>query len=118
LPRAYRFDRKIAPLLVLLTIWLVGGCLSLIQVGDQQQDIQYVGTSLYLGLAAIMFACLFCDGNLVRLIILRRAYVIAALIATAAGYIGFFHLPRTRTFSSTTTASAPRSRTRTSTGRS
>ena len=86
------FDRKIAPLLVLLTIWLVGGCLSLIQVGDQQQTIQYVGTSLYLGLAAIMFACLFCDGNMVRLLILRRAYVIAALIATATGYIGFFNL--------------------------
>jgi hypothetical protein len=86
------FDRKIAPLVVLLTIWLVGGCLSLIQVGDQQQTIQYVGTSLYLGLAGIMFACLFCDGNLVRLLILRRAYIIAALIATAAGYIGFFHL--------------------------
>jgi uncharacterized membrane protein len=86
------FDRKLAPLVVLLTIWLVGGCLSLIQVGDQQQTIQYVGTSLYLGLAAIMFACLFCDGDLVRLTILRRGYILAALIATAAGYIGFFHL--------------------------
>ena len=39
-----------------------------------------------------MFACLFCDGDLVRLTILRRAYILAALIATAAGYIGFFHL--------------------------
>ena len=39
-----------------------------------------------------MFACLFCDGDLVRLAILRRAYILAALIATAAGYIGFFHL--------------------------
>jgi len=87
-----RFDRKLAPLLVLLTIWLVGGCLSLIQVGDQEQTIQYVGTSFYLGLAAMMFACLFCDGNLVRLAILRRGYILAALIATAAGYIGFFHL--------------------------
>lgn len=86
------FDRKIAPLLVLLTIWLVGGCLSLIQVGDQQQTIQYVATSLYLGVAAIMFACLFCDGNLVRLTILSRAYIVAGLIATVAGYIGFFHL--------------------------
>jgi len=86
------FDRKLAPLVVLLTIWLVGGCLSLIQVGDQQQTIRYVGTSLYLGLAAIIFACLFCDGNLVRLTILRRAYILAALIAAAAGYIGFFHL--------------------------
>ena len=85
-------DRKLAPLVVLLTIWLVGGCLSLIQVGDQQQTIQYVGTSLYLAVAGLMFACLFCDGNLARLLILRRAYILAALIATAAGYIGFFHL--------------------------
>src|SRR5262249_44864189 len=34
------FDRKLTPLLVLLMIWLIGGCLSLIQVGDQQQAIQ------------------------------------------------------------------------------
>ncbi len=39
-----------------------------------------------------MFACLFCDGNLTRLLIVRRAYILAALIATAAGYLGFFHL--------------------------
>ena len=39
-----------------------------------------------------MFACLFCDGNLTRLCILRRAYILAALLATAAGYLGFFHL--------------------------
>ena len=86
------FDRKLAPLLVLLMIWLIGGCLSLIQVGDQQQTIQYVGTSFYLCLAAVMFACLFGTGDLVRLAILRRAYLFAALIATTAGYIGFFHL--------------------------
>jgi hypothetical protein len=86
------FDRKLTPLLILLMIWLIGGCLALIQVGDQQQTIQYVGTSFYLCLAAVMFACLFGTGDLVRLAILRRAYLLAALIATTAGYIGFFHL--------------------------
>jgi uncharacterized membrane protein len=86
------FDRKLIPLLALLMIWLVGGCFSLIQVGDQQQAIQYVGTSFYLCLAAVMFACLFSDGDPARLSILRRGYLLAALIATAAGYIGFFHL--------------------------
>jgi hypothetical protein len=86
------FDRKLIPLLLLIVLWLVGGLLSLIQVGDQAKDIQYAGTSIYLGIAAVMFACLFCDGNLARLAILRRGYILAALIATAAGYIGFFHL--------------------------
>lgn len=86
------FDRKLVPLLVLTMVWLLGGFLSLIQVGDQQNTIQYAGTSVYLGLAAIMFACLFCEGDMRRLLIVRRAYILAALIATAAGYLGFFHL--------------------------
>jgi uncharacterized membrane protein len=86
------FDRKLIPLLILTIVWLLGGLLSLIQVGDQENTIQYAGTSVYLGLAALMFACLFCEGNLTRLSIVRRAYILAALIATAAGYFGFFHL--------------------------
>jgi hypothetical protein len=86
------FDRKLVPLLLLLTLWLVGGLLSLIQVGNQKDAIQYAATSVYLGIAGLMFACLFCEGNLVRLVIVRRAYILAALIATVAGYIGFFHL--------------------------
>jgi len=86
------FDRKLFPLLVLIAVWLIGGFFSLVQVGDNTKDIQYAGTSVYLGIAAIMFACLFSDGNMQRLSILRRGYILAALIATAAGYIGFFHL--------------------------
>jgi hypothetical protein len=39
-----------------------------------------------------LFACLFCTGDLQRLATLRRAYILAALVATVAGYIGFFHL--------------------------
>jgi uncharacterized membrane protein len=86
------FDRKLLPLLILTIVWLIGGLFSLIQVGDQENTIQYAGTSVYLGLAGLMFACLFCEGNLTRLLIVRRAYILAALIATAAGYLGFFHL--------------------------
>ncbi len=86
------FDRKFVPLLALLTIWLVGGLMSLIQVGDQEKTIQYAGTSVYLAIAGVLYACLFGDGSLRRLAILRRAYILAALMATAAGYLGFFHL--------------------------
>jgi hypothetical protein len=86
------FDRKLIPLLLLLTLWLVGGLLCLIQVGDNTKDVQYAGTSLYLGVASVMFACLFCGGDMVRLSLMRRAYIGAALIATTAGYLGFFHL--------------------------
>jgi hypothetical protein len=85
-------DRKLVPLVLLIVLWLAGGGLSLLQVASDDKALQYFGTSVYLGVAAIMFACLFSNGDMVRLLILRRAYILAALIATAAGYIGFFHL--------------------------
>lgn len=87
-----KFDRKLTPLLVLTIVWLLGGFLCLTRVPDQADTIQYAGTSVYLGIAGIMFACLFCEGSLIRLAILRRAYIGAAVIATIAGYVGFFHL--------------------------
>jgi len=86
------FDRKLVPLLVLLIVWLIGGLLSLTQVPDQRNTIQYDGTSIYLAIAAILFACLVCDGDMVRLKIMRRGYLLAAVIAAAAGFAGFFHL--------------------------
>jgi O-antigen ligase len=87
-----KFDRKLVPLLLLLVLWLMGGAMSLLNVSDDAKAVQYFGTSVYLGIATIMFACLFSDGNLVRLSILRRGYILAALYATFAGYVGFFHL--------------------------
>jgi len=94
-----RFDRKLIPLLLLLIVWLIGGFLALIPVVDHDKTVQYAGTSVYLAVAAVLFACLFSDGSLRRLLILRRAYILAALIATTAGYLGFFHLvPRYQMF--------------------
>jgi hypothetical protein len=52
------FDRKLIPLMLLLIIWLIGGLFSVIPVVDQKQTVQYIATSTYLALAAIMFACL------------------------------------------------------------
>jgi hypothetical protein len=94
------FDRRLAPLLILTVVWLVGGAMSLLEVATTQElhpvlnqnPIQYFGTSVYLGVAAIMFAVLFSSGDLIRLKLLRRAYILAALLATVAGYIGYFHL--------------------------
>ncbi len=86
-----RFDRKLVPLLVLIVLWFVGGSIATI-MDDDVKAYQFLGTSAYLDIAAVLFACLFCGGDLVRLSILRRAYLIAALIATVAGYIGWFHL--------------------------
>jgi O-antigen ligase len=93
-------DRRLTPLLGLTVVWLIGGAMSLIQVADTEQlhpilhqdAVVYFATSVYLGVAAILFACLFGNGDATRLLILRRASILSAVIATATGYMGFFHL--------------------------
>jgi len=85
-------DRKFTPLIFLLILWLIGGAIALINVADDQLAVQYFGTSVYLALAAVIFACLFSDGDLTRLSLMNRAYLIAALVAANTGYIGYFHL--------------------------
>ncbi|HUI14610.1 MAG TPA: O-antigen ligase family protein [Xanthobacteraceae bacterium] len=86
------FDRQLTPLLILIIIWLVGCAMSVIQVINDEKAVQYFGTSVYLGIAAILFACLFSDGDATRLQVLRRAYLLSAVLATFGAYIGFFHL--------------------------
>ncbi len=54
-----RFERHIALLFLLLLIWNVAGLLSLLNVPGQEQTIQYAGTSIYLAVAAMLFASLF-----------------------------------------------------------
>jgi hypothetical protein len=86
-----RFDPKLVPLLMLIVLWFVGGSIATI-MDDDQKSYQFLGTSAYLDISCVMIACLYCDGDAVRLSILRRAYLLAAVIATVAGYIGWFHL--------------------------
>jgi hypothetical protein len=75
-----------------LIVWLVGGLLSLIQVGDEQRTSNISERrSIWRSPRSCSPACSATE-ILSRLAILRRAYILAALIATAAGYIGFFHL--------------------------
>src|SRR5581483_3498611 len=94
------FDRRLTPLLVFIVAWLIGGAMSLKQVADTENLHQlihqdpnvYFATSVYLSVAAIIFACLFSEGDPKRLATMRRAYILAALIAAVTGYIGYFHL--------------------------
>jgi O-antigen ligase len=88
-----RLDRKLLPLAALLLIFNLGGLLSLIlprgETGSRDAVI-YVGISFYLAMTAVVYACLFSEDSLRRLIVLRRAYFIAAFIASLIGIAGYF----------------------------
>jgi hypothetical protein len=87
-----RFERILIVPFLLLLIWNLSGLMSLLNVLDQEKTVQYAGTSVYLALAALMFACLFAQNTMPRLAAVRTAYIIAALISVFLGAAGYFHL--------------------------
>jgi O-antigen ligase len=87
-----RFDRFLALPLLLLLVWNVAGMMALIDVVDQEKTIQYTATSLYLAVAALLFACLFAQNTLPRLATLRAAYVATALFTALFGLAVYAHL--------------------------
>ncbi len=87
-----RFDRHVALLLLLLVIWNVAGLLSLLNVPGREQTAQYAATSVYLALAAVMFASLLARNTMPRLVTMRAAYVLTATIVSLAGIAGYFNL--------------------------
>jgi len=87
-----RIERTLALLVLLLVVWNVSGLMSLLRVLQYEKTIQYSLTSVYLGIAAILFACLFANNTMPRLTTMRVAYVITAVAGAFCGIAGYFHL--------------------------
>jgi O-antigen ligase len=94
-----RFERPIVLLLVLLLLWNLAGMVSLIRVVGEEQTVQYAATSVYLGVAALLFACLFAQNTVPRLNTMHSAYVLTAILCTLFGLAVYLHfLPGEDTF--------------------
>ncbi len=86
------FDRMLAVPFLLLLIWNASGLLSLTNVLDQDKTVQYTGTSVYLAVAAMLYASMFAQNTMPRLATMRIAYIAAAVFSALAGAAGYFHL--------------------------
>ena len=102
-----RFERPVVVLFLLLLFWNVGGLLSLLNVPGQKETMQFAATSIYLALAAVLFACLFADNTMPRLATMRAAYILTAILSTLFGLAclfafaarrGHFRMGRPRAF--------------------
>ena len=87
-----RFQRLLVVPLIFLVIWNFAGTMALIPVVGQEKTIQYTATSVYLAIAAILFACLFANNSMSRLATMRVAYTLCAIMAAFAGISGYFNL--------------------------
>jgi hypothetical protein len=84
------FDRAMAPLIVGLALFNVGGALSLVPFIDQHDSYMFSAISLYISVTAVFFAALVAKAPLERLVVIRSGYVAAGVIASLAGIVGYF----------------------------
>ncbi|MEI7806608.1 MAG: O-antigen ligase family protein [Hyphomicrobiales bacterium] len=87
-----RLDRKQMPLLLLFLIRDVSGAIALMPILHHDDSFRFLATSFYLGLTAVLFACLFADDTMRRLATLKSAYVMSGVIASILGSLGYFQL--------------------------
>ncbi len=87
-----RFQRILAVPLMLLLVWNFAGMMALIPVVGEEKTIQYTATSVYLAIAALLFACLFANNTMPRLTTMRFAYTSSAVMVGLAGVSGYFGL--------------------------
>ncbi|WLR93892.1 O-antigen ligase family protein [Shinella zoogloeoides] len=85
-----RISRGIAPLLVLLLLFNVGGMLSLTVMKDLSGGPIYVAVSLFLALSSVFFAAIV-EAKPTRLELIFKAWVASALITAMLGILGYFH---------------------------
>ena len=87
-----RFDRRVLVLFMLLLIWNASGLFALTNVPEREKTIQYTATSIYLMIAAVMWACILADNTLQRMAAIRSAYIFTAVLAAICGILGYFNV--------------------------
>lgn len=85
-----KISRPVAPLLILLLLFNVGGILSLTVMADISEGPMYMAVSTFLALSAVFYAAIIEDGHQ-RLLLIFRAWVAGALITAILGILGYFH---------------------------
>jgi hypothetical protein len=87
-----RFERLLAVPLLLLMVFDVSGLLALTNDPGNTKAVLFAVISIYLALAALLWACLFAQNTMPRLATMRTAYIITAVFSVFLGAAGYFHL--------------------------
>lgn len=80
------------PLMLFLLLYNLGGFFSFLQVAGDEKARMFVITSFYMAFSAIFFAFYVAHDPLRRMAIIRNALIIAAVIASSLGVLGYFNV--------------------------
>lgn len=82
----------VAPLVLFLLLYNLGGLFSFLQVIGDQKAMMFVITSVYMAIAAIFFAYYVPYDPLRRVELIKSGMVFSAVVASIIGLIGYFNL--------------------------
>ncbi|GGE46088.1 hypothetical protein GCM10007276_24080 [Agaricicola taiwanensis] len=85
-----RFHQAHIPLLILLTLFNIGGAIALLEVFGEEKTLTYVIVSIFMGVNAIFFAACLADRTLERFTYLRAGYILAAVASSLMAIVGYF----------------------------
>jgi hypothetical protein len=80
------------PLVLFLLLYNLGGFLSYMQVTEDHRAMMFVITSFYMAVSAVFFSFYVAHDPLRRMALIKNGLVIAAVIASIFGIIGYFNV--------------------------
>ena len=87
-----RLPRFTALLIWLLVLISVSGLIAALPILERPKVSSFVLVSFFLGLATLFYVLILSENTLLRLNLLRRAWVIAGVLAAFLGIIGYFNV--------------------------
>lgn len=84
-----KFRRATLPLILCMFFFATGGIIATSRMPDITSGLTYVTVTFFLGMTSIFFASVIAD-DMGRLRLIFRAYVVAAVITSILGIIGYF----------------------------
>ena len=85
-----RISKPVAPLLVMLVLFIIGGMISMTQMTELMDTPLYLAVSLFLALTAVFFASVTeAQPDLFKVIF--QAWTLSAVVTATLGIAGYFH---------------------------
>lgn len=87
--------RQMIPLIVFLLLYNIGGIISVIPRMDSQFGVQFTVVSCYMAITGLFFAFISAKEPIKVVRAVRSGYIVAAVIASLTGLIGYFGIAGT-----------------------
>lgn len=86
------FRAAIAPMVLFLLLYNLGGFLSFLQIAADDKARLFVETSVYMAVTAVFFSTYICEDTLRRAALIRNAVILAGVLASVFAIAGYLNI--------------------------